>query len=494
MTGHRRTRASAASEAAGKVIRPVAKEGIAEEPVVVLDESDLESEVAKLRGRWELASVLNFLSVFEPVIGSDLKLSAEDIEMGLIKPDSSLAQLHIAILKVAEGEIPLMAAKGGEISRYKELDPTNRLLILKALCEVRADQDDTLSYINDALKQGNQISCFRKDKIGGDGNGITYWYDGNKTIGHRLYREVNMCQSRRNSKGKQCLSPPTISSRWETLATNLEEFHKVADELSCSKVVGEVDVGKTIETDAIPPLERLKKNKEMTLKRKQRQEMLLNNFWNPHGTGITRSCRTRRPISYTFDEYDRAIDEAIRLTKKGKTAIEQSQGGEDNDRNGGQETDTDSKDNSGKKGDSMDSDTESDVLQEVGIDDENKDSDYCGKMEDDIDDGGEFENSEDDGNHATMLHSQKRNGFSTQKLRGERWSKRLAGATSDLVAKTRTLGTNNGLRQSPTRNSAIDSFVVLDSEDEDVPENTKQGISEGETPSPGTDAEEVSGS
>jgi hypothetical protein len=53
-------------------------------------------------------------------------------------------------------------------------------------------------------------------------------YDGNKTIGHRLYREVNMCQSRRNSKSKQCLSPTTISSRWETLATNLEEFHKVA--------------------------------------------------------------------------------------------------------------------------------------------------------------------------------------------------------------------------------------------------------------------------
>jgi len=38
-----------------------------------------------------------------------------------------------------------------------------------------SQQDDTLSYINDALKQGNQISCFRKDKIGGDGNGITYW-------------------------------------------------------------------------------------------------------------------------------------------------------------------------------------------------------------------------------------------------------------------------------------------------------------------------------
>jgi hypothetical protein len=36
-------------------------------------------------------------------------------------------------------------------------------------------QDDTVSYVNDALKEGNQISSFRKDKIGGDGNGTSYW-------------------------------------------------------------------------------------------------------------------------------------------------------------------------------------------------------------------------------------------------------------------------------------------------------------------------------
>ena len=34
------------------------------------------------------------------MIGSGLRLSAEEIEMGLIKPNSSLAQLHIALLKV----------------------------------------------------------------------------------------------------------------------------------------------------------------------------------------------------------------------------------------------------------------------------------------------------------------------------------------------------------------------------------------------------------
>lgn len=44
---------------------------------------------------------LIWLQVFEPIIGSDLKMSAEEIEMGLIKPDSSLIKLHITLLKVS---------------------------------------------------------------------------------------------------------------------------------------------------------------------------------------------------------------------------------------------------------------------------------------------------------------------------------------------------------------------------------------------------------
>lgn len=36
-------------------------------------------------------------------------------------------------------------------------------------------QDDTVAYIKDSLKQGTQISSFRKEKIGGDGNGTSFW-------------------------------------------------------------------------------------------------------------------------------------------------------------------------------------------------------------------------------------------------------------------------------------------------------------------------------
>ncbi|KAG9142128.1 hypothetical protein Leryth_024745 [Lithospermum erythrorhizon] len=120
----------------------------------------------KLREKWELASVLNFLHVFEPVMKTKLKLSAEDIETGLIEFNDSLVQLHIALLKgitkskfldgseawvlalsrvlqswwpwVAEGDFPLSTTKGEELSRYKKLDPTIRLLVLKSVCEVRA--------------------------------------------------------------------------------------------------------------------------------------------------------------------------------------------------------------------------------------------------------------------------------------------------------------------------------------------------------------------
>lgn len=38
-----------------------------------------------------------------------------------------------------------------------------------------SQQHDTVAYINDALKQGTQISSFRKEKIAGDGNGTSFW-------------------------------------------------------------------------------------------------------------------------------------------------------------------------------------------------------------------------------------------------------------------------------------------------------------------------------
>ncbi|KAL8162211.1 hypothetical protein V2J09_013700 [Rumex salicifolius] len=349
---------------------------------------ELDGAKTQLRKRWELASVLNFLGVFEPLIEGNLKLTAEQIEMALIKPDASLAKIHIALLKgippvnksltkpdvwvtilckklaewwswVAEGEIPLNADKGEEIARYKELDPIKRLLMLKALCEVRTEQDDFVSYINDMLKQGSEPSSFRKSKVGEDGNSTSYWYDGNDVIGHRLYREVDKYEFKSKHRSRKYTTPPVNNLQWDTLATNLDEFHKVLDEFSSSKVDAEVAVCKSIETKVIPVLEKLQKKRERALKRQQRENTLLNRE-HAYVSGVTRSCRIRNPVKYTFDEYDQAIDEAIQITKKGYPA----------NKHGGRVnvvTDTESDDHDSQRDgsiDSMDTEHENDEMEE----------------------------------------------------------------------------------------------------------------------------------
>ncbi|XP_022732588.1 DDT domain-containing protein DDR4 isoform X2 [Durio zibethinus] len=470
------------------------------DPVLILDNSSCQSEVKKLRGRWELASVLNFLNVFEPVIGNDLKLTVEEIELGLVKPNASIAALHIKLLKgtppvskllnrsdawvtalckklamwwpwVAEGEIPLTACNGGEISRYKELDPISRLLLLKALCEIRADQLDAVSYINDTLKSSKEISCFRKKKLGGNGN-VSYWYDGNTVFGYRLYREVNRTEPQTKAKGKACLTLPTVSYHWETLAVDFEGFCEVVDKLLASKIAAEVAIGKTINNDIIPVVEKFKKN-DRALKQKKRQEMLLNGLRRSYDTGITRSCRNRRPISYTFDEYDRAIDEAIELTKRRKTDEDQRHGqklarqtfasNEGSDVEGSV-----SKGSSYGKDNSTGSDTEDDKLQEAGSDGNEDDDDYSNRKDADDYNGSNSGNSADEEEILVDENPEK------EMSMGSRRSKRLAGYAIRPAMGTGNMGTKNRLRQRPVINSALDT-VVPDSEDDILLDHTNSG-------------------
>ncbi|KAM1776861.1 hypothetical protein ACFX11_043605 [Malus domestica] len=495
MAGGRRRRA------ANDVVEGETRSPKKDEQVVVLDEEEdedpLKATVARLRGRWELASVLNFLIVFEPVIGKAARLSAEEIEMGLINPNS-LAQLHIALLKgippvsktldgledawvtvlckklapwwqwIAEGEIPLLAAKGEEISHYKELDPTKHLLLLKALCELRAKQDDVLAYINVNLKQGTEVSFFRKDKMGGDRKGTTYWYEGNATVGHRLYKEVIVLASKAKARGKGNL--PSISFQWETLATNLKEFRKVLDEFSSSKVAAKVAIARTIESDVIPALEKLQQKKEKELRKKQRLERQLNDSRNSYAAGTIRTTRTRRAVSYTFDEYDRAIHDAIKANKK--TSEEKMQENKRRRRNGASEGNSEDgsdkkgdyingdNNDSGKKDESAGSDTASDMLEEFSTDDDDKNwGDRSGMKDEDNSDQSDSGNSETDKTCAQT------DGIA-QKPVGVRWSSRLAGDSSHLVMDNRNLVTKNRSRQRPICNSALDSVVIPDSDDE----------------------------
>ncbi|KAE8819667.1 hypothetical protein D1007_02316 [Hordeum vulgare] len=313
---------------------PPPEEGPAEDPRVLL------------RRRWELASVLHFLQVFEPVIEANLGLSADEIETALITNSDDLARIHIALLKgippvnknlnaddgwivstakklsdwwswVAEGANPFEKNPRKEIETFKEQDPVSRLFILKALCEVRSEQNDAIAYINDEMKKGGTIGNFRKDKLGSASDGAIYWYVGDSTIGHRLYKEDVSVGFKNNWKGKDGrLTKPITNIQWETVATNLDEFLEISEKL-CSKGRSEATIGEHLKENIVPAVEKFQKKKERDLKRRQQKNERLERlaFANVFQT---RSLRERKPVTYSYSDYDRRINEAIKATAKGK--------------------------------------------------------------------------------------------------------------------------------------------------------------------------------
>ncbi|XP_039059990.1 DDT domain-containing protein DDR4-like isoform X1 [Hibiscus syriacus] len=371
---------------------------------------------------------------------------------------------------VAEGEIPFTARNGEEISKYKELDPTRRLLLLKALCEIRADQNDAVSYINDAMKSNKETSCFRKEKIGANGN-VSYWYDGSTIFGYRLYREVKKTEPQSKAKGKARLTLPAVCSHWETLALDFKEFRGVVGTLLASKIAAEVAIGKTINNDVIPVVEKFEKKKERALNRKKRQEMLLSSF-RSSCAGMTRTCRSRRPVSYTFDEYDRAIDEAIEITKRRKTIEEQSQGQklprQTFGSNGGSDVEGSvSKDSSDGKANSMGSNTEDDKLEKAGDNGNEKedDDDYSSETDGDDNNSSNLESSADENENLNNDNHKKHMSM------GSRRSKRLAVVDIHPAVRSGNFGTKYRLRQRPVVNSALE-VIVPDSEDDTSSDDT----------------------
>ncbi|KAJ8555396.1 hypothetical protein K7X08_012892 [Anisodus acutangulus] len=442
--------------------------------------SGMELARRKLRQRWELASVLNFLTVFEPVLQINVKISAEEIETALIEPNDNLAQLHIMLLKgippvskllkdsngwvialskklemwwpwVAEGNFPLTAKKGEEMSTYKALDPMTRLLILKALCEIRADQGDTISYINDEAKNRTDSSAFRKEKLGGNGNEVSFWYDGNETIGHRLYKEVYQIEPMSKVKDKKRIS--AIASQWETLATTFEEFQNFVDTFSSSQVKWEADVGKAVEAHAIPALQKIQRKKDMALKRQQREHQRKHQREQRFVEGLRnlaapRSCRIRRPVNYRCDDFDRAIKEAIDATNKRKETEDltiETRPNEHGPRNETNSLDSSPSSNS-ISSDATDSKIESDRPQ---------------ASNDDGDDTSDEADSDEDG-----TDSMKENTRLDHRPSSYRYSKRLAGVAGYAVPESTHIGAKNRSRQRPVVNTAAESVVIPDSEDE----------------------------
>ncbi|KAG4378751.1 hypothetical protein JHK82_047052 [Glycine max] len=306
-----------------------------------------------LRSMWEFASVLNFLHLFRPLLNISLEFSAEEFETALLAPNDTLFHIHMPLLKaippitrmaltrdtwitvlcrklrdwwhwVADGDLPIVASHGAEIEIYKLLDPGVRVVILKVLCDIRVEQEDIRSYIDNSMKHGVQLSTFRKERIGGDSNGISYWYEDDPIIGHRMYREIRKTEVVQMKKGKPrgSLVLSNTSYLWEVIATNFDEFEDVSEKLFSSKNRTETSVGKRLKIDMLPEIEKVHKKKEKLLKKQHRQALLLDNYLVVDGLGPGRSLRDRKPVTYTFDDYDQSIKEAIKVTKQKQSSPE----------------------------------------------------------------------------------------------------------------------------------------------------------------------------
>lgn len=296
-----------------------------------------------LRGTWQLASVFHFLNVFRSVLNLKLKFSMEELETALLVPNALLDDIHIGLLKaippnsrnpinqetwiavlckklkdwwhsVAEGPFPLIAQHRDEIVTYKDLSPDVRVIILKALCEARLEQEDMRAFICEMAKQETSFLSIRKERTGTDMQGATYWYENDPIAGQRLYRELQNSDKDKAKLRGHLVSPPA-TSQWETLATNLDEFQSVVDKLCSSRNKLEVVLGKKINIDIVPDLINAEKRKERMLRKQLRQAVLLDNSFKTEGVATCRSRRERKPVSYTFDDYDNSINEALEVMK-----------------------------------------------------------------------------------------------------------------------------------------------------------------------------------
>nr|GMD61439.1 DDT domain-containing protein DDR4 [Ipomoea batatas]GME09349.1 DDT domain-containing protein DDR4 [Ipomoea batatas] len=78
----------------------------------------------------------------------------------------------------------------------------------------------------------------------------------------------------------------------------------------------EISVGKKLKNDMLPEVEKVHKKKEKLLKKQHMQALMLDNMINMDGHLAGCSLRDRKPVTYTFYDYDRSINEAIKVTKK----------------------------------------------------------------------------------------------------------------------------------------------------------------------------------
>mmetsp|Transcript_1766 Transcript_1766/g.10895 ORF Transcript_1766/g.10895 Transcript_1766/m.10895 type:complete len:491 (-) Transcript_1766:795-2267(-) len=322
---------------------------------------------------WEMASLMAFLGAFADDVELPIAWTVDGLEAALLVPDENgteVMDLHVALLRgmnpkaaVNETNWRTMVAKKikaqsdakeelfhkwvacknhQERELHAQCTPIEKLKVLLIMCELRMACDNIRSRVERAAtapkkKMGEDdihiLNALRPSPLGVDAEGAKYWFmdAGNKNIdrGFRLYKEdsrnsgtkvkatpVKWWETKKASLkvnlGGSKTSIPTME-KWQLIARDEASMEKVGESLTSGNAKADRRLGAIILDSIVPGLKERKKREEKRQVAAQRLHVALGNGLNANNLEVSgRGHRVRRAVNYTFENYDKEIEESIK--------------------------------------------------------------------------------------------------------------------------------------------------------------------------------------
>ncbi|KAF1334303.1 Inactive ubiquitin carboxyl-terminal hydrolase 53, partial [Globisporangium splendens] len=202
---------------------------------------------------------------------------------------------------------------------YVNLSVSERVAILKFLCEAQFDENDVLvERIGD--QEGDSL---RDEPVGTDASGRMYWVleDAPSVLDGTVW---------------VCRCAKQDGSDWETVADDLETLESLVTWLSLSSEMLELQLWTTLSSGILKALTRRHKKRLQSEQRMARMPRLLGTTGldlasmasggGDDGFGVRRSTRARRTVSYHIEESDEEEEE-----EDAENASDEDEGGEEED-------------------------------------------------------------------------------------------------------------------------------------------------------------------
>lgn len=322
---------------------------------------------------WEMASLMAFLGAFADDVELPSAWTVDGLETALLEPDekgTEVMDLHVALLrgmnpKIAVNESNWRTMVGKKIKaqsdakeevfdkwvackNHQDLElhaqctPIEKLKVILIMCELRMSCDDIRSRVERAAtapkkKVGEDdihiLNAIRPSPLGVDAEGAKYWFMdvGSKNIcrGFRLYKEVSRNSgtkvkatpvkwwetkkaSRKVNQGGSKTSIPTMEE-WQLIAQDEASMEKVGEYLISGSAKADRRLGAVILDSIVPGLKERKRREEKRQMAAQRLHVALGYGLNAKNLEVSgRGRRVRRAVNYTFENYDKEIEESIK--------------------------------------------------------------------------------------------------------------------------------------------------------------------------------------